>query len=146
MKKIPCVPRSVESWTRVPSSRYMNRQSQNLNRFRYAPVLHIFKSKNEKAPYRGRGDLPPHPSPRSVATLPRAWVASLPRKDVCPSKCFGSITPLYRNRFWWASDLTQTIGHESMQHFLNTFETFTAIGTTIVAFSSQSWIAPEVLQ
>ena len=55
------------------------------------PRLHIFKSKNEKAPYRGRGHTPPpSPSPRSVATLPRAWsLRSLAK--IAPPKCFGSL-------------------------------------------------------
>ena len=57
------------------------------------PRLHIFKSKNEKAPYRGRGGggtPPPPPPPRSVATLPRAWsLRSLAK--IAPPKCFGSL-------------------------------------------------------
>ena len=54
------------------------------------PRLHIFKSKNEKAPYRRRGDTRSHTLPPLGCYAPSRLVASLPRKD-CAPKCFGSL-------------------------------------------------------
>ena len=65
------------------------------------PQIAHFKSKNEKAPYRGRGDTPPPPS-HTLPPLGRyassGLVASLHRKDCAPppqKKMFWLITPLF---------------------------------------------------
>ena len=39
----------------------------------HAPDYMILTPKIEKSPYPGRGNIPSHTLPRSVASLPRAW-------------------------------------------------------------------------
>ena len=81
MKKIP-FSRSVKSWHAYPYSTCRQVKISFLG----MPRLHIFKSKNEKAPYRGRGDTPlPHPPPaRSLRSLAK----------IVPPQMFWLITPL----------------------------------------------------
>ena len=64
--------------------------------FLVCPRLHIFKSKNEKAPCRGRGGgrtPPSHTLPPLGRYAPSGLVASLPRKKLRP-QMFWLITPL----------------------------------------------------
>ena len=72
---------------KIPFSRSVKSKFPSL----VCPRLHIFKLKNEKAPYRGRGDTPlPHPAPaRSLRSLGLGRFA--PSQTLCPPKLFGSL-------------------------------------------------------
>ena len=82
--------RLVESWHAYPYSTCRQVKISFLG----MPRLHIFKSKNEKAPYRGKGDTPlPHPPPAwSLRSLGLGRFA--PSQRLCPPKMFWLITPL----------------------------------------------------
>ena len=79
MKKIP-FSQLVESWHAYPYSTCRQVKISFLG----MPQIAHFQVEKWKSSYRGRGDTPlPHPSPRSVATLPR--------KDCAPQFFFGSV-------------------------------------------------------
>ena len=71
---------------------------------RYAPDCTFSSRKMKKLLTVGGGTPPPtpSPSPRSVATLPRAWSLRSLAKIVPPPKCFGSLRH-WAEEYWWCS-------------------------------------------